>query len=459
VENPERGEAPLIVKNGRVALPGSDELVLTDIRVQGEKIHEIGKNLTADPAGEQVIDAEGMYVFPGGIDPHVHFNDPGYTEREDFSHGTMAAASGGITTVIDMPCTSIPQVTDEKNLEIKLSEIRTKAVVDYGLYGGVCAQSFSHGFPRNMENLAKTVLGFKTYFISGMESFARLNLYQFKKVLEKAREIGIPVLLHAEDHDFVSAATQAAQRDGNAPVDYYRSRPETAEILAVLAAAEIAEKTGADLHIVHVGTAKAAEVLRNRAPTCETGPHYLAFDIDDFQRLGSVLKTTPPVKSPENKKNLWDLLAGGEIDFVASDHAPCMPELKNTGSIWTDYAGIPGCPTLFPYLFSEGYMKGRLTLHRFVRLVSENAARRYGIDHKKGSIEKGKDADLVLVDPKDRTVVRGEALFSKGKLTPFEGMEFRGRIQNTFLRGALVYSLGKGVVGKKGGGKLIKRDR
>ncbi len=449
----------MIVKNGRVALPGSDELVVTDIRIQDEKIHEIGKNLSAGLAGEQVIDAGGLYVFPGGIDPHVHFNDPGYAEREDFSHGTMAAASGGITTVIDMQCTSIPQVTDEKNLEIKLSEIRAKAVVDYGLYGGVCAQSFLHGFPLNMENLANSVLDFKTYFISGMESFARLDLYQFKKVLEKAREMGIPVLLHAEDYDCVNAATRAAQRQGNAPADYYRSRPETAEILAVFAAAEIAEETGADLHIVHVGTAKAAEVLRNRAPTCETGPHYLAFDTDDFQRLGSVLKTTPPVKSPENKKKLWDLLAGGEIDFVASDHAPCMPESKNTGSIWTDYAWIPGCPTLFPYLFSEGYMKGRLTLNRFVGAVSANAARRYGMDHKKGSIEVGKDADLVLVDPKDRMFVRGEALLSKGKLTPFEGMEFRGRIKKTFLLGALVYSLEEGIVGKKGGGKYIRRDK
>ena len=273
MENPERGETPLIVKNGRVALPGSDELVLTDIRVQDEKIHEIGKTLPAGPPGKKVVDAGDLYVFPGGI-----------------------------TTVIDMPCTSIPQVTDEKNLEIRLSEIRAKAVVDY-----------------------------------------------------------------------MSAATRAAQREGNAPADYYRSRPETAEILAALAAAEIAEETGADLHI------------------------------DDFQRLGPVLKTTPPVKSPENREKLWDLLAGGTIDFVASDHA-----------------GIPGCPTLFPSLFSEGYMNGRLTLHRFVG---------------------------------------GEALFSKGKLTPFEGMEFRGRIKNTFLRGALVYSVEEGVVGQKGGGRLLKRDK
>jgi len=165
----------LIVKNGRVALPGSDELVRTDIRILGEKIHEIGKGLSAT-GREEVVDAEGLCVFPGGIDPHIHFNDPGYTEREDFYHGTMAAASGGITTVFDMPCTSIPQVTDEKHLETKLSEIGAKAVVDYGLYGGVCAQSYAHGFPLNMENLANTVLGFKTYLISGMEGFARLDL-------------------------------------------------------------------------------------------------------------------------------------------------------------------------------------------------------------------------------------------------------------------------------------------
>jgi allantoinase len=158
VENHERGEAPLIVKNGGVALPGSDELFRTDIRILDEKIREIGRDLSWGSGREEVVDAEGLYVFPGGIDPHVHFNEPGYTEREDFYHGTMAAASGGITTVFDMPCTSMPQVTDEKNLEIKLSEISTKAVVDYGLYGGVCAQSFAQGFPLNME---KGVVGKK----------------------------------------------------------------------------------------------------------------------------------------------------------------------------------------------------------------------------------------------------------------------------------------------------------
>jgi allantoinase len=446
-----------VIKNGKVALPGRKDFAVLDIRIKDEKIDAVGKNLSAQ--GE-VLEAQGLFILPGGIDPHVHFDDPGYTKREDFYHGTCAAASGGITTVIDMPDTSAPPVTNRKNLASKLKAIEKKAVVDYGLYGGVSGSSFQQSYARSMEALSEWVLGFKTYFISGMKSFERLNHYQFLKVLKKSRDLDLPVLVHAEDYDYVTAATRSMKKAGKKPIHYYLSRPEMAEQLAAQTAIELANEADADLHIVHVGTAEAASMLykkgRNPRITCETGPQYLAFDLEDFKRRGSVLKVTPPLKSADNREQLWQLLAVDIINFVASDHAPCSKSEKTTGSIWTDYAGIPGCGTLLPYMFSEGYGKERLTLRRFLEVTSENAAKRYGLFDRKGSIEEGKDADLVLIDPAAEWKVQGHRFLSKGKVTPFEGVRLKGRVSKTILRGRVIYDVEQGVIAERGYGRLLR---
>lgn len=445
----------MIIKNGKVALPGRDDFIECDILIAGEKIESVGPDLFS-PEKTGVIDALGCYVLPGGIDPHVHFDDPGYTEREDFYHGSAAAASGGITTVLDMPDTTVPPVVCAENLERKLSVVEKKSVIDFGLYGGVSGQAFEKGFPEWMEELADSVLGYKTYFVSGMEEFARLDHYRFRLVLEKASELGVPVLLHAEDFEYVHVATKKERLQGNGPVQYYRSRPETAEILAVLAADELARETGARVHIVHIGSADAAEILKRGRLSGETGPHYLQFGLEDFTRIGAPLKCTPPVKGPGNSERLWRLLRDGVIRFVASDHAPCPTHEKNTGSIWTDYAGMPGSGTLLPFMFSEGYMKGRIGLRRLLEVTSGNAAGFYGLSGK-GSIEAGRDGDLVIIDPEKDWTVRGESFLSKGKITPFEGMTFRGRVKYTLVRGRVVYEDGKGICVEPGYGKYIKR--
>jgi len=443
----------LIIKGGKVALPDAEEPVEKDIRIEGEKIVEIGDDLK----GDDILDASGLLVIPGGIDPHVHFDDPGYTEREDFYHGSMAAASGGITTVIDMPCTSVPPVTNLENLKRKLDVIGRKSIVDYGFFGGVSAQSFEEGFPYNIEELSEYVLGFKTYFISGMPTFERLEHYQFREVLKAARKFNLPVLLHAEDFEFVKKASEIEKKKGNNPQNYYNSRPEIAELIAIATAAIIAREVDARLHIVHLGTAEAAELFKYTNLSFETAPHYLEFSVEDFIRIGSPLKVTPPVKGKGNREKLWSLLNAGKISFVASDHAPCPEIEKNTGSIWTDYSGIPGTGTLLPYLFSEGYMKGRLSWRRFVETTSSAAAKYYGLYHRKGSIEVGKDADLVLIDPQRTWIVEGNKFFSKGKITPFEGMEFKGRIVKTIVRGRVVYDEKDGITVEPGYGIFLKR--
>ena len=444
----------LLIKNGQVALPGEEALKPVDIAVEDGKIVAIGRNLGL--TGE-TIDAAGKWVFPGGIDAHVHFDDPGYTDREDFTAGSSAAASGGITTVIDMPCTSVPPVTNVANMRAKLAVIEGKSIVDFGLYGGLCAQSFEGDWERDMAELADYVLGFKTYLTSGMQTFQRLDHYRLQQVLRAAALLGLPVLLHAEDFGYVDTATCAARQRGHSPRDYYDSRPEIAETLAVSSALELAESVGGDLHIVHLATGAAAELLRGRRATGETAPHYLEFTEEDFERIGSPLKVAPAVKTGGNREVLWDLLACGVIDFVASDHAPSPEAEKHTGSIWTDYGGIPGVGTTFPYMISEGYMKGRLSLRRLVEATSSAAAQRYGLFARKGSIAIGKDADLVLFDPEGEWVIEGRRFLSQGKITPFEGMRFNGRIVATLLRGRKIYDSGAGILVAGGHGKWLAR--
>lgn len=448
----------VVVKHGLAALPGANEWQPADIVIRDGIIAAIGRDLECVGQVDAVHDAAGLWILPGAIDAHVHFDDPGYTERENFTAGSSAAASGGVTTVIDMPCTSVPPVTTVENMQRKLDAIERKSVVDFGLYGGVCAQSFEGDWLKHVQELSHYVLGFKAYLTSGMQTFQRLDHYRLQQVMEAARDVGLPVLLHAEDHDYVQAATEVARRKGHSPREYYESRPEIAEVLAVSSALELAASVGADLHIVHLATARAAALLRGSGATGETAPHYLQFGLEDFERIGSALKVAPAVKRADNKEGLWELLAAGVIALVASDHAPCPAHEKHTGSVWTDYGGIPGVGTLLPYMMSEGYMAGRLTLSRLTEAIAGMPAQRYGLARRKGAIAVGQDADLVWFDPHAEWTVEGQKCLSQGKVTPFEGMRFKGRVVRTFVRGREVYNSESGISVEPGYGQWLVRS-
>ncbi|MBU1080106.1 MAG: amidohydrolase family protein, partial [Spirochaetes bacterium] len=219
------------------------------------------------------------------------------------------------------------------------------------------------------------------------------------------------------------------------------------------------------LHVVHVGTARAAAAIAAAGASCETCPHYLAFSRDDFADKGSSLKTAPPVKSAGQADRLWRQLDEGAIVYVASDHAPAQAEEKRTGSVWTDYGGIPGTGTLFPYLYSEGYRAGRLRLRSFLRATSGGAAARFGLSGRKGALRVGMDADIVVVDPEGAYEVRGAELLSKGTITPFEGMRLDGSIERTLVRGRTVWdaaaarragNAASGIVAEAGYGKHLR---
>ncbi len=454
----------VVITNAQIASGTENDTKKCHILIDGERINEILPASQKIPAGEVVIEADGLLVLPGAIDPHVHFDTPGFTEREDFETGTKSAAAGGVTTVIDMPDTSVPPVTDKKNLDAKLSVVEKMAVVDFALWGGVSGNAYrAGGWQKAMRDLRQAgVVGFKCYLISGMAEFMHLMPLDLIEVMREAKEIGALVGLHSEDRELI-VGRQAQMLAGGRrdPVAYYEARKDPAEENGARFGVAIARETGASLHIVHVGSGAASQVISEARKdgvdvTAETCAHYLAFSNEDFGRLGSVLKTAPVVKTRQDNEKLWEGLRAGTIDFLASDHAPCQKREKETGSIWTDYGGISGTEMLLPFAFSEGYAKGKLTLARLVEVTSKNAAKRFGLHPRKGGIAAGCDADLVFIDPKKKWKVSGEKFESKGKLTPFEGMEFTGKVVRTMVRGQTVYEEGKGIVAAPGSGKWIR---
>jgi allantoinase len=450
---------------------GSADTVAAEILIEGERIeavsHPAGR---PDEADEQRIDLGDQLVLPGAIDGHVHFDDPGFTHRENFGTGTRSAAAGGVTCVVDMPCTSLPPVTSRANLEAKLSVIEPKAHVDFMLWGGVSANAMEEpGWVANLEDVVSEGVGaIKVYMLSGMDTFRDLDVPRIEKVLTETRRLGIPVGVHAEDRQMVLALTERLIAEGrNHPLDYAASRPGAAEVSAVSMLRDLCRRTGATVHVVHVGTGEALDVitaarLEGLALSGETCPHFLEFTQEDLAAQGALLKTAPVVKTAEDRERLWRGISSGEIQHVATDHAAGKwPDEKNTGSIWTDYGGVPGTELLLPYLYSEGYRRGRITLDRLVDLVSAAPASFFGVGSRKGSLAAGFDADLSVIDEDGSWAVKAAETHNLNRYTPLEGKTLAGRVTATFVRGTRVFSRGvdgEESFGPAGYGRRVKRE-
>lgn len=422
---------------------------------------------TAD--AEARVDLGGRLVLPGVLDGHVHFDDPGFTHRENFETGSRAAAAGGVTTVVDMPCTSIPPVTTRSALEYKLSVVAPKAHVDFMLWGGVSDNALEH--PRWRSRLKELVeagvAGFKLYLLSGMDTYRDLTPAQMRQVLKELARHGVPAGIHAEDREYVNALTFAEMADHRSgPLDYADSRPAEAETFAVAAVVDLCRETRARVHVVHLASGEALDAVaaarREGLPlSAETCPHYLAFTRDDLGRLGALLKTAPVVKDAADRDRLWKGLAEGDLQHVATDHAAGQwPDEKATGSIWSAYGGVPGVETLLPFLYGEGVAKGRITLERLVEVTASAPARFFGVSERKGAIAVGLDADLAVLDPDERWEVRAAALHNLNRYTPFEGHVLTGRVRETWVRGVKVYGrddAGHETFGAPGTGRFVRR--
>jgi len=345
------------------------------------------------------------------------------------------------------------------NLLTKLAVIEPKAHVDFMLWGGVSGNALEDpDWRQNLEDIAQEGVGsIKVYMLSGMDTFR-----------DETARLAIPVGVHAEDRDMVHATTARLREECHTgPLDYAASRPPEAEISAVRTMCELAIETGARVHIVHLASGHALDLVtefrRNGAAvSAETCPQYLAFTATDLETQGSLLKTAPVVKSAADRQRLWEGLTAGELAYIATDHAAGVwPDEKNTGSIWTDYGGVPLVELSLPYLYSEGVRAGRITLERLTEITASEPARFFGVEQRKGRIAPGFDADLVVLNADETWTVRAVNLHNLNRYSPFEGHSFTGRVQATYVRGEPVFVRrddGSEMFGAAGFGRRVRRE-
>ncbi len=411
----------MIVRGGTVVTARAVEKA--DILVNRGRITEVGPDLEGFG---QVVDATGLHVFPGGIDSHVHFNEPGRTEWEDIAHGTSALAAGGYTSFIDMPLNNLPVTTTVEAFDLKLAAMERSATIDFGLWAGLV--------PGNLDQLgplvARGAMGFKVFMCpSGIDEFPACDLDALREGMERIASLGSIVLVHAE--------SPAVLRNVAGPTaeEFIASRPPEAEIQAIEDVIAIARDTGCRTHVVHVSTVQgmttiAEAQLRGVDVSGETCPHYLLYSDDDLERLGGLGKCAPPFRSAGNRDDLRAMVAAGEVGIVVSDHSPSTLELKQGDDFRTIWGGIAGCQSTRQLLLAwDG-----IELPLVAAVTATRIAERFGLANK-GDIAPGFDADLWLVDLDQADEVRREDLRYRNKFTAHEGQGIRGRTVKTLVRG------------------------
>ncbi|MEM0079600.1 MAG: allantoinase AllB [Nitrososphaerota archaeon] len=440
----------LLVKNGRVVT--SEGLFNMDILIIDGVIEAIGRDLKQSYV--EVLDVSGMLVFPGVVDEHVHMREPGLTYKEDFITGTMAAAAGGVTTVLDMP-NNIPPVDSLEKLKEKRRIVESKAYVDFGLYGVL--------HDSNIDDLEEMwyggAVGFKVFLGPTTGDIPPPSDKILLEALEKSGTHGFTLAFHAENYGLVEYYTRKIKMLGrNDPEVYSDSRPNVCEEEAVSRIVIYTRKTNGKALIVHTSTSEAVSIIREAKSRgvkiyCETCPQYLLLNREAYSRHGSLVKINPPLRDRFDQESLWRGLRENMVDTVASDHAPHTIEEKSK-NIWEAAAGFIGVETLFP-LMLDSALRGLIPLEKIPEILSEKPARIFNLYPKKGSISVGADGDLVIVDPNHHYTIKQEELHSKHKITPFNGIDVRGWIKHVVLRGVEIVRDRK-VVCRKPLGKFVK---
>ncbi len=446
-------KADLAIVNG--ILVDSKSIYPAVLWVRDGKIAGITQSLEDPPS--RVIDARGLHILPGAVDGHVHMMDPGYTEREDFTTGTRAAARGGVTTVIDHHRT-VPQVFGAAELIRKKEYLEPRAVVDFGLLGGLNLTNL-----RSLREMwAAGALGFKGFTCALHEADALLS-GNVMEILVEIRRFGGIALFHCEDDSLLKKKEEELRTQGRKdPLAISEWRSPEAEELAVRTLIYAAEKTGARVAVAHTSLPslvleQAAARARGVPIFTETCAQYLILTEEDLERQGPFAKFTPPPRKREAVERLRWCLAHGLIDMVNSDHCPYPLADKEAGArdIWLAPFGIPGVETVTPILL-DLVSRGLLHLQQVAFLRSERPAMIYGLAGQKGSLRVGCDADLIFVDLKRKVVLDNARVISKCGWTPYHGREVTGDVVLTMVRGNVVMQEGE-IIGKPGWGKFVTR--
>lgn len=413
----------LSLRSLRVALP--DGVRPASLRVQNGVIVEIGGY---DESSDG--DLGDLAILPGLVDPHVHINEPGRTEWEGFVTATQAAAAGGVTALVDMPLNSSPVTTTVAALDAKRHATKGKLHVDVGFYAGLVPGNEAE-IPALLD---AGVLGVKAFLChSGIDEFPAATEKELRAAMPVLAERGIPLLVHAE----IESAVPVMQ-DGRSYADYLASRPATFEREAIELLIDLCRETGCRTHIVHLADAESLPMIRAAKDeglplTVETAPHYLTFAAEDVPDGATQYKCAPPIRDAANRAGLWQGLADGVIDFIATDHSPCPPELKrlDQGRFDLAWGGISSLQLTLPAVWTEAKQRGH-SLDEVVRWLCSAPAKFVG---RESSLTVGAAANLVVFDPDATFVVQGAQLLHRHPVTPYDGRRLQGVVQRTYLRG------------------------
>jgi len=415
------------------------------ILVDGERIEALVP-LDEVRGNTQIHDFGETAILPGLVDSHVHINEPGRAEWEGFETATRAAAAGGYTMLVDMPLNCLPGTSTVAALEAKREAARGKCRVDWAAWGGVVSDNQS-----DIESLAGAgVRGFKCFLVDpGIDGFTMVTERELREALPHIARTGLPLLVHAELAGPIEAATaKLGGADWKSYATYLQSRPDDAELSAIRLLLSLCREYRFRLHIVHLATHRALDELRaaragGLSASVETCPHYLHLAAETIADGATLSKCAPPVRSRHNREQLWDGLAEGVIDLVATDHSPCLPSMKQleSGSFKTAWGGIASLSMALPVMWTEASQRG-FGLADITRWMCEGPARLARCESHKGRIAAGYDADFVVFDSDAEFMATAERLYHRHAVSPYLGEKLRGVVKATYLRGQVVFSDG-----------------
>ncbi len=441
----------VVIKNGKAVLP--DGVKETDIGIKDGRIVALQKGIQANAS--VMLNAENHYIFPGVIDVHVHFSEPGRESWEGFHTGSMMMAAGGCTTYFDMPLNGIPSTVNVKALTEKAEIGKLKSFVDFSLWGGLVP-----GNEKDLEPLAEAgVIGFKAFLSeTGNKEFASVDDMTLLNGMKIIAKTGKVLALHSESASITNwLKAEKEQAGAFSADDYLESRPIMAEVEAVERAIYYAELTGCPLHFVHISSALAIEKIEQAKHsgmdiTVETCPHYLLFNHQHLRELGTIAKCAPPLREKEEQEKLISLVINQKFDMVSSDHSPCPFDLKDPKKhhLFAAWGGISGGQFTFLSML-ELAIKYNIPFETIAQLTASAPAERFGLSEWKGKIAVGFDADLAILSLEDSFTVTKENFLAKHKESLYIGHTFPSMIVATISKGKIVYQDGKVVAGKANG--------
>lgn len=443
----------MVIKNGLLVLPYG--IVEAGLGIEGEKIISITRNANL-PQAEKTIDAKGKYIIPGGIDVYVGTRDPGRPDQEDYKTCSEAAVVGGVTTILDKSGPNPPS-SNLENLMVKVKSAEAKSVVDYGIYGG-------------FNQPPKDISGIPELAKAGVLGFGVILAYpdfpddaMLFKTFEEIGKTGLPATVRAENRSLIALFEERLTSQGKTDIfAHFKGRPDFCEAETISKCIIFSKAAGCRLHIHIVSSAVGSQLIRTakangQAVTCDTAPQYLLpFKKKDLERMGPWARFNPPIREKADIAALWQCVHDGTVDNIGTDHAPRTREEKEVGwkNIFDTGPGTIGVETLLPLMLTE-VNREALSINELSSLVSQKPAEVFGLYPRKGIIQIGSDADIVIVDMKKKQTIKADKLHSKSKNTVYNGWNVKGLPILTIIRGEVVAKDGE-VIAKPGFGKWIK---